>query len=653
MAQRDTVLRTVRDYRFWLVVALFVIGVILHYPQQMPLVGIEAPSSLLGLTRHTIERVYLLVPIIYASFVFGLKGGIGSLAAALAIMLPRAILLSSNPNEAVAESIGVIAIGTVVTLLFHMRRREQERIRLSDALLKAEDEKWRSSFNALEDVMLIIDRDYNIEDINDSGLALLGKTRDQVVGKKCYQILRGTKCPQEECPCRKTLETKQVGSLDHYEPRFGRYFSIKSSPIFDENGEIVKFVDLMRDITELKRAEELLAKIIDGSPISIFVIDRDHRVTHWNTALEALSRLKREEMVGSSEQWRAFYVEKRPVLADLIVDGASADEIERYYQGKCRKSPLIGGAYEVEDFYPALGSNGRWLHFTASPIRNLSGEIIASIETLQDVTERKRVEGALQESEQSYRELFEVALDAIWVNDTRGNILKANKATEKLTGLSGEELARSNIKTFLGEDGLRLAKDISRRFLKDETLTQPYEQHLTRSTGSLPEHCPRHQRAEAATGEPALLSPGDYPRPGRRAAAHRSGASRQHGADPHRPPPPAGEPARRQGGPAGKGGQGPVGLLRGNQRRGARGTPLQPRPETVHPRRPGPAAGPGVAHRRADQGIRGGNQPQGNRQRVPFLPGSGAGALPHCPGGAQEHSQALSGQQGRGQGRIR
>ncbi len=484
MAQRDTVLRTVRDYRFWLVVALFVIGVILHYPQQMPLVGIEAPSSLLGLTRHTIERVYLLVPIIYASFVFGLKGGIGSLAAALAIMLPRAILLSSNPNEAVAESIGVIAIGTVVTLLFHMRRREQERIRLSDALLKVEEEKWRSSFNALEDVMLIIDRDYNIEDINDSGLALLGKTRDQVVGKKCYQILRGTKCPQEECPCRKTLETKQVGSLDHYEPRFGRYFSIKSSPIFDENGEIVKFVDLMRDITELKRAEELLAKIIDGSPISIFVIDRDHRVTHWNTALEALSRLKREEMVGSSEQWRAFYVEKRPVLADLIVDGASADEIERYYQGKCRKSPLIGGAYEVEDFYPALGSNGRWLHFTASPIRNLSGEIIASIETLQDVTERKRVEGALQESEQSYRELFEVALDAIWVNDTRGNILKANKATEKLTGLSGEELARSNIKTFLGEDGLRLAKDISRRFLKDETLTQPYEQHLTRRDGT-------------------------------------------------------------------------------------------------------------------------------------------------------------------------
>jgi len=480
--QRDTVLRTIRDYRFWLVVALFAVGIILHYPQH--LVGIEAPSSLLGLTRHTIERVYLLVPIIYASFIFGIRGGITSLAVALAIMLPRAILISVSPDEALVESIGVIAIGVVVNLLFHMRRREQERIRVSDALLKAEEEKWRGSFNALEDVMLIIDRDYNIENINDSGLALLGKSRDEVIGKKCYQILRGTKCPQEECPCRKTLETKQVGSLDHYEARFDRFFSIKSSPIFDENGEIVKFVDLMRDITELKRAEEMLAKIIDGSSISMFVIDRAHKVTHWNTALEALTGLKREEIMGTNEQWRAFYAEKRPVLADLIVDGASAEEIERYYQGKCKRSSLIDGAYEAEYFYPALGSNGRWLHFTASPIRNLGGEIIATIETLQDVTERKKAEGALQESEKSYRELFEVALDAIWVNDTKGNILKANKAAEKLTGLSSEELAQSNIKTFLGEDGLRSAKDISRRLLKDETLAQPYEQRLTRRDGT-------------------------------------------------------------------------------------------------------------------------------------------------------------------------
>lgn len=340
-------LRVIRNPRFWLVVGLFVVGIILHYPHQLPFWGLEAPSSFLGLSRHTIERVYLLVPIIYAGFTFGIKGGIASLVVALGIMLPRAILISPSPADALFETGGVVGIGVVVNLLFQMHRREQERIRVTDALLKAEEEKWRSSFNALEDVMLIIDRDYNIENISDSGLALLGKSREEVIGKKCYEIISGTDCPREECPCRRTLETKQVESLERYEERFGRYFSIKSSPIFDENGEIVKFVDLRRDITEQKRAEE-----------------------------------------------------------------------------------------------------------------------------------------ALQESERSYRELFEVAPDAIWVHDLKGNILKANKAAEKLTGLSAEELAKGNVKTLLSEEGLRLAKEVRRRLVKGEAVAQPYEQHLIRKDGT-------------------------------------------------------------------------------------------------------------------------------------------------------------------------
>ena len=88
----------------------------------------------------------------------------------------------------------------------------------------------------------------------------------------------------------------------------------------------------------------------------------------------------------------AFYTEKRPTLADLIVDKTSIAEIEQYYQDKGKKSSLIDGAYEAEDFFPQLGENGRWLHFMASPVKNNDGEIIGAIETLQDVTERRHME---------------------------------------------------------------------------------------------------------------------------------------------------------------------------------------------------------------------------------------------------------------------
>ncbi|MFC1950351.1 ATP-binding protein [Chloroflexota bacterium] len=141
---------------------------------------------------------------------------------------------------------------------------------------------------------------------------------------------------------------------------------------------------------------EMLAKIIDGSPISSFVINKQHRVTHWNTAAEALCGIKKEKIIGTDEQWRSFYTTKRPVMADLIVDAAPADEIETYYRGKCKKSYLIDGAYEAEDFFSDLERNGKWLHFTASPIRDSNGEIIGAIETLEDITERKGAEDNLR-----------------------------------------------------------------------------------------------------------------------------------------------------------------------------------------------------------------------------------------------------------------
>jgi len=143
-------------------------------------------------------------------------------------------------------------------------------------------------------------------------------------------------------------------------------------------------------------SSQTLSKIVNGSAIPLFVINKEHRVTHWNTALEALSGRNSRGVIGTDEHWKAFYREKRPVMADLIVNGASVAEIEVFYRDKYKKSVLIDGAYEAEDFFPALGEKGRWLHFTASPIRDEKGEIIGAIETLIDTTERKVLENNLR-----------------------------------------------------------------------------------------------------------------------------------------------------------------------------------------------------------------------------------------------------------------
>jgi len=136
---------------------------------------------------------------------------------------------------------------------------------------------------------------------------------------------------------------------------------------------------------------QILRSMIERSVIPSFIINRDHIVLYWNRALEVLSRIPAKDVIGTRQHWKAFYAEARPCMADLLVDGDMA-RIPEWYAGKCNPSTLIDEAFEATDFFPDLGEAGKWLHFTAATIRNADGVIIGALETLEDITAKKRVE---------------------------------------------------------------------------------------------------------------------------------------------------------------------------------------------------------------------------------------------------------------------
>lgn len=149
----------------------------------------------------------------------------------------------------------------------------------------------------------------------------------------------------------------------------------------------------------------LLVQLFDRIALPTFVIDKNHVVQYWNSALEAISGLSRDEMVGTRDQWRPFYSSPRPCLADLILEGGHDEDVEHYYTNKYQRSELIPDAFEAEDFFPECGPEGEWLHFTAASIKNSDGEIIGAIETLMNISDRKKAEFELIERERTYREL--------------------------------------------------------------------------------------------------------------------------------------------------------------------------------------------------------------------------------------------------------
>lgn len=178
---------------------------------------------------------------------------------------------------------------------------------------------------------------------------------------------------------------------------------------------------------------------IEGSPVATFVIDRHHRLVCWNKACEILTGISSASVLGTREHWRAFYSVERPVMADLIVDGMVDEDVRYFYQDRFRQSELIPGGCEAEDFFPDFGNDGRWLFFTAAPIRDPAGTIIGAIETLQDFTERRQAEKALQEKEAYLAQIIQSTSVATVVIDQAHQVTHWNKACEALTGLPAAE----------------------------------------------------------------------------------------------------------------------------------------------------------------------------------------------------------------------
>jgi PAS domain S-box-containing protein len=191
-----------------------------------------------------------------------------------------------------------------------------------------------------------------------------------------------------------------------------RIFAVRCK---DGGDKIVKFVavslengeDLLtcEDITEPKKAEdelraahEQLSAIIDSLPDATFVIDRDKKVIAWNRAMEEMTGLYKEEIIGKSDYAYAlpFYGEPRPLLIDLI-DTSDAESESKYF-GLERKGRTICAEAYVPSLYRGRGA---YAWGKASLLYDGQGSLIGAIETIRDITEHKLAEEELKKAKEA------------------------------------------------------------------------------------------------------------------------------------------------------------------------------------------------------------------------------------------------------------
>ena len=231
---------------------------------------------------------------------------------------------------------------------------------------------------------------------------------------------------------------------------------------------------------ELKKKIDELTAVICEAPIPMLAINKDHKIIHFNKACEILTGFSQEDMMGSDNQWKAFYSKKRPIMADLIVDRASEAEIIKHYGFKYKRLKRENERYSAEDFFPDLGEKGKWLFFTVAPIKDKNNEIIGAVETLQDITDEKNAEEKMRNSKKHYRMLVEFVPYPIIVYDSEGLASYLNPAFTKTFGWTLEEL-EGKIIPFVPEELDKETKDVLRKFFKERSLTRYETQRYTKS----------------------------------------------------------------------------------------------------------------------------------------------------------------------------
>ena len=300
--------------------------------------------------------------------------------------------------------------------------------------------------DSISDPLYVVDRQHRYVLANDAMCALAGRSREHVLGRTNYDFFPGA---QVDIFWKKDEIVFQTGEENENEEEITdalwRTRTIVTKKILYKDKAENKFiVGVIRDITERKKAElalqathRELMDIVEFLPDATVVIDREKKVILWNHAMEAMSGLKKEQVLGKGDYEYSvpFYGRRKPMLIDLVM--AAGSDIERQYDFVER----IGNTVCGEVFVPgAYQGKGAYLWSTAAPLLDRNGSVIGFIQSIRNISDRKRAEQALKQSEEKYRQLFETVSDAILVfdADTR-RFIDVNERALGLYGYSRDE----------------------------------------------------------------------------------------------------------------------------------------------------------------------------------------------------------------------
>lgn len=238
--------------------------------------------------------------------------------------------------------------------------------------LEESTDMWARTFNAVSDMVFVMDTNHNIVKANKAFFDIFKIKPEDLLHKKCYQILHKLNEPWPGCPFEETKLDKLPHALEVDDPAIGIPLLITTSPILDEDGELIGIVHIAKDITEHKRQDEELAasklkmeSMVKSMAEGVIMIDLSGEIVVANPQAKAMMGLRLDQDISD-----AVLYEK---LKELKLYDAFKECVT-----ECK---FTTGEASIP--------NDRFLRSEASPVKDSNGKIIGCVIVIRDITKEK------------------------------------------------------------------------------------------------------------------------------------------------------------------------------------------------------------------------------------------------------------------------
>jgi diguanylate cyclase (GGDEF)-like protein/PAS domain S-box-containing protein len=348
-----------------------------------------------------------------------------------------------------------------------------------DDELRKSEARYRTVLDAAFDAIVTITPDGIVRWFNPGAERIFGHTAEEVIGQPVTLLMPERYrdlCVAGLHRYLRTGEARVVGVTTELVGlrKDGSEFPIEMSlGETHENGERL-FTGVIRDITERKRTEDALREardrfrsLFDHAPIGVAMVTLEGRYVQVNRSLCEILGYCEEEL--QSLTWQEL---THP--DDLAASSAYA---RRIVEGEFPR-------YHLEKRFLHADGHTVWASLSVSLVRDSEGEPLYFVSQIQDVTERKKVEKVIIESEERFRSLVQYSSDIITILDAEGTVQYVSPAVERITGYKPEERIGTNaFDTVHPDDGDR-ALDTFAEVLKRPGLHPPLEFRVPHKDGS-------------------------------------------------------------------------------------------------------------------------------------------------------------------------